>query len=231
MISETEDWNPPPFAAAVRNPGLRREWAARVAEWEQANLEISAAWSEALVLEESREDARALKANQESHLRFTGLPERAIDVWRQGLNLTPSVEAVRKLLASDKTFLLMLGSWGCGKTSASAEALVDGGQFARAVVLSRMSAYDKDDRRTWGTVCDASVLVLDDLGAEQLHDAWKPMLDELIDVRYGSRQKTIITTNLDADLFRARYGERIADRIRHDGFIETCGDTSLRRRP
>ena len=42
--------------------------------------------------------------------------------------------------------------------------------------------------------------------------------------RHGHRRLTVCTTNLKASDFRARYGERVADRIRECGaFVEIAG--------
>lgn len=229
MLSEQEDWTPPRFADVMRNPDIRREWAARVAAWADSNAALARDWDAALEEDGARLQARLERQQALSLLRSTGLPERAVEAWAAGLEeLQPTVD-LRAYLASGKTFALLLGSPGCGKTVATAQALVRGGAFVRAIALSRLSSYDKDDRRTWESVLRTRTLVLDDLGAETLHDAWRPMLDELIDVRYGERARTIITCNLDRERFKARYGERIVDRIRHDGMIIQCGGPSLRR--
>jgi DNA replication protein DnaC len=229
MSFETQEWTPPRFADVVKNPAIRAEWAARVARWCTENAQLANAWDEAVQEDEARLQARLERQTTLTTLRATGLPERAVECWRKGLQELQPVVDLREYLASGKTFALLLGGPGCGKTVATSEALVRGGSFARAITLSRLSSYDKEDRRTWEAVLGARALVLDDLGAETLHDGWKPMLDELVDVRYGERARTVITCNLDKERFKARYGERIVDRIRHDGVIIQCGGASMRK--
>ena len=64
----------------------------------------------------------------------------------------------------------------------------------------------------------ADMLIVDDLGEEprevmvygMLHT---PLID-LINARYSSQRMTIITTNLQTDEIRAKYGERVYDRLR-----------------
>jgi DNA replication protein DnaC len=226
-----DDWTQPSYLALARNPALLDEYRARKAAWLAANEPLCAAWDEALAEEQRRAWALQEAAQRVFALRNAGLPQRAIEAWQAGLRPTKGVEAVRTFVASGKTFLLLLGSPGCGKTVATAEALTRGGCFFRAIELARLSSFDKEDRATFQDAAHIRTLVLDDLGAELLHDGWRPMLDELVDIRYGNRAQTVITSNLDAKAFKERYGERIADRVRHDGFIVTCGDKSERRQP
>jgi DNA replication protein DnaC len=179
------------------------------------------------------EDEWRWEARQRSdacaRLRRSGISERALDAWYRGLQETPATKSVETFLDSGKTFLLLLGSPGAGKTLATTHALAHhGGTFVRAVELARLSQYETNDRAQLESAHKVGLLVIDDLGAELLHDGWRPMLDELIDVRWGARRKTILTTNLDAGTFKTRYGARIADRIRDDGFVEKCGDQSRR---
>ena len=77
------------------------------------------------------------------------------------------------------------------------------------------------------------LLVIDDLGAE-FNDSkgfFASLLDELIDARYSHKLATIVTSNLDLEAFKTRYGVRIVDRIREAGRFVGCGAESLRRSP
>ena len=78
----------------------------------------------------------------------------------------------------------------------------------------------------------SKLMVIDDLGIEYLdkNGNFLQRLDELLDERYSNFRKTIITTNLNADAFKDRYGERVADRMREGftwggGFIELADDS------
>jgi hypothetical protein len=226
---DSENWDPPPLSVSIRHPEVRRAWAARVAEWTAANPEIAAAWDEADAETEARYRRWVEHRERRDRLRNSGVSDRVVGMWGAGLDETPATKAVDAFMDSGKTFLLLLGSPGAGKTLATAQALSrQGGAFFRAVELARLSAYDANDRATMERAHKTGLLVLDDLGAELLHDGWKPMLDELIDIRWGNQKRTIITTNLDGTTFKTRYGDRIADRIRDDGFVEKCGDKSRR---
>lgn len=229
MNTDTETWERPALWQMARDRGAYAAWRARVDAWSAAHPELSRDWDRALEEEQRREREAEQRRLKRALMREAGVPQRILEAHGKGLTATTATEAVQTFLSSGKTFLLLLGSPGCGKSVAAAQVLHRGGVFVRAVELTRLSAYDKDDRRTWASTVDAGALVVDDLGAELLHDAWRPMLDELVDARYGARARTVLTSNMDKDAFKARYGERIVDRIRHDGYVESCGNKSMRR--
>jgi hypothetical protein len=56
-------------------------------------------------------------------------------------------------------------------------------------------------------------LVLDDLGVENFTEAQQAYLDEIVNARFEKRNPTVITTNLNRDQFKGRYGERITSRV------------------
>ena len=138
------------------------------------------------------------------------------------------------------TLLVLSGSRGCGKTTAAAWWLLQRRaparyvstrppQFVDAAALTRWPRYDDGRMRELEL---AAALVVDDLGMEydDKHGAFRSFVDGLVNARYAKELPTVITTNLPAADFKARYGERIADRIREAGrFVELAGE-SLRRR-
>ena len=102
------------------------------------------------------------------------------------------------------------------------------GRFIDVARLSRISRY-KDEEI--GPLESAAILVIDDLGMEfaDAKGSFLATLDGLINSRYAEQLRTVITTNLPAQEFKARYGERIADRIREAGsFVGLGGEKSLR---
>ena len=251
MISE---WQTPgnaldrhPFMRALRE---KQRWAAEFPE-------ISAAWDEAIA-EEHRRESEATRALREARLGVVvaerldrvGVPQRCIQVLDAELKSTPAFVAAQEFVWAQESFLLLLGSAGAGKSVAAAsvlkhqvksmlerdwacgsDAVMRRVCFVRAAEAARTAAsdYSDDDRRRFADWCSVRWLVLDDLGTERAWDGWLSRLDELIDQRYGDKLKTIITTNLNGQTFKARYGERIADRIRDDGCIVSAGQLSLRK--
>lgn len=220
-------------------------------EWEAANPEVAAAWREALLEDEARtlaaEEARERKA-REAHLRqvapnrllAAGAPRRAVECWEAGLGRTKALEAAEAAWREGKSFLLLKGGTGVGKTSAAVAAMAmellrDRRDdlpclFVRAAEAARLGLYDAADKKLAAQMATATVLVVDDIGADFVSKGgvWASILDEVMDTRYGERLLTIITTNLDSATFKERYGERIADRIRHAGDVVECGAGSLR---
>jgi DNA replication protein DnaC len=75
---------------------------------------------------------------------------------------------------------------------------------------------------------DVDVLVLDDLGVEAPSPRFDVALGELLEHR--ARRKTIITANLRPPEIRARYGDRVADRLNHLGRVKIVHGGSRRRK-
>lgn len=198
--------------------------------------------------------AQRLPKDQERCALSYGIPERAVKVILSGEVIdTEAWKAAKGAL----DMLVLSGAPGCGKTIAAAlwatEDLRDvskwkysdcvGGVFGQcgndlqaksslwitAAKLSRWDRYEEDSMRR---LLRAHRLVIDDLGGEYLDKGgfYASLLDELINERQAGSRPTVMTTNLDAAAFTARYGERIADRIREGGRFFACGNKSLRRK-
>ena len=227
--------------------------------WEAANPEVAAAWNAAWeederwrVVQYKKQQAIESERRFPDRLQTVGVPLRCAELVRTASE-TPSQIAGKAFRSSECTFLLLLGGAGAGKSVAAswvlgdvlwpdvlgnprvdAELLRRKALFVRASEVSRVTAsdYDEEAQGFLERCMRVPWLVIDDLGAERAWDGWLARLDELIDARYGDRRKTIITSNLDSKAFKERYGERIADRIRHDGTVVTAGANSLRtKRP
>lgn len=197
--------------------------------WERENAQVWADWQAARTEDRARAEIRASIELAENNMVVAGVTKRAIASWKWGLESWPATEAVRTWMGSKKTFLLLVGSTGTGKSVATTEAIaVRGGLFVRAVEMARLSSFDPTDKARLADIHNARCLVLDDLGTELAHDGWRPMFDELVDIRAGAYAPTILTSNLDNKTMRARYGDRVMDRIRDDGLIAFCGDKSRR---
>ena len=209
----------------------------------------------------SAEDrAKAFEAQQEArladHLAACGVEPRSVENIMAGLFDSTATAGVRDWLASGKTFLCLAGPKGRGKTTAAASVLrcarkpvtfmgAGGklaatwayssalGLFVRSAELAHTSEYADEGRGRWAKVRSVEWLVIDDLGMERMDNAgiWAEAIDHLIDARYARKLKTVITTNLDGKTFDARYGDRILDRVRHDGHFVICAEGESFRTP
>lgn len=226
--SEIRAWSALPCAGEVETVGRCPDSYA--ASCERREHVMCPRRQVAVLAEEQREKRRQLRRQ----LKASGVPlldlENIID--RDPLE-TPSVAAIRQIFEqTPKPILVILsGGIGCGKTSAAVWWLgqVGGGEFVTAIDFAAISDFDKDAQAR----LRSTHLVLDDLGVEYMDKNGKLLsaLDGLMNHRYGDKLPTVATTNLKWGEFRARYGVRIADRIRQLGvFVEVAG-ASLRRKP
>lgn len=91
--------------------------------------------------------------------------------------------------------------------------------------FARLGAYDGE----FDKVCNhEGPLVLDDIGLEYLDvKGWLlQAIDAFVDARYSQCRPTLFTTNLSNAQFKARYSERVVDRMREGGsFYEFKGES------
>lgn len=170
----------------------------------------------------SRERERA-KASREA-VAALELPSRAVALcWANQVAETEGVLALRNM----PTLTCLSGGTGCGKTVAAAHWLFRSardnhirGMWVTAARLARWPRYSATDV---DRLLKAPRLVVDDLGGEFLDEkgSFMSLFDELVNERYASSRLTVLTTNHNAAAFKARYSERVVDRIREDGkFVE-----------
>ncbi len=229
----------PPMAFGNYDGQRARELSAWMAAYPELNAEWVAARTRYSELLEAEEKARAERHEAEWQRRQLedAVGARNVAALDVALDVTEATRKVEEFIAGKRMFLLLTGSPGTGKSLAACvavkRAIADQRSvvFARAVECTRMSLFDADDKAFVERLRRASLVVLDDLGVEGLHDSWRQTLEDVLDARYASQLDTVITTNLDPAAFKARYGDRIVDRIRHDGVIAQCGSVSLRKRP
>lgn len=202
--------------------------------------------------EQEREARKVTAAAQREALAKLDLPAKDLDLLKADggagrFNRTLAVQA----LEGDVILTVLSGGTGTGKTTAAGWWLHgwildpknwgevnDWGSppkmrgsviFVTAAKLARWARYNDSEMEA---ILRTSRLVIDDLGAEFLDakGAYASLLDEVINERYANRRPTVLTTNLNAPDFKARYGERIEDRIRESGRWMALGNESMRSR-
>lgn len=239
----TSDFTAPSVYECATSPAKAAERARVIAAWEAAYPEIARDLPAAWALDEewqagrrAREALARREAELPGRLKRAGAPPRALEAWRSpGESL--ALGHVRAFLPMDLTFCLLLGGPGAGKTVAAVEALAFAlredrtARFVRAAEVARLSNWGEEAELLRDELHHAGMLALDDLGSETITDQWLSVFHEMIDERYESRRKTVITSNATRETLAKRYGARFADRMRHDGRVFECGDKSLRVRP
>lgn len=223
-----------PGVASVTNPRLVPAWRVERDAWTALNPGGEERY--VLLLEEREavdvETARArwarAKANDIS--RGVGVPELV----RRELALnrpTPAFAGADKWLASDKPWLILAGPVGTGKSCAAGYALersLKGQQTAAWISSSSISSSAGGfggELQLRRLQC-VDVLVVDDFGTEHLSPWAESVFHELLAARHENALRTVMTTNLSREAFRARIGPRLADRIAHAcHFIECLGES------
>ncbi len=151
-----------------------------------------------------------------------------------------------------KSFLLMIGNCGTGKTHSGISALLDLGVSFQAIgfenpewvshvkaryfthhILAESVMRTTDGYKLQQAMLTTPVLMLDDLRAEgtgRVSDALVAWMDALIDHRYRHCLPTIITANTTSEQFRITYGQKVEDRLIQSGEIIQYSSPSLRKK-
>jgi len=133
-----------------------------------------------------------------------------------------------KRISTRTRILVLCGGTGCGKTVAAASCIADEGGLAvsagKLCELRRSRSWD--DMAAWERLETARFILIDDVGATSDKDL-PSVLHEIIDKRQRV-YRTIITSNMTADDFRAFVDPRTASRLRESGVIVECSGGDLR---
>jgi len=225
-------------------------------EWEESTDEGKASVAERLrreaerKAEEERRYQEMLGPAMVKYVDGLGIPARALEAMRGTREETKAIQASTGAL----DFLVLSGGPGCGKTVAAAlwissyvsdhslwsnesrlglrPAPSFHGSAPIWVTAAKLARCDRYDENHMTKLLRTPRLVIDDLGGEYLDKGgfYASLLDEIVNERQAESKPTIMTTNLNAEAFKERYGERIVDRIREGGRFVGCGDQSLRRK-
>ena len=149
------------------------------------------------------------------------------------------------LIDSDKWGVMLMGSVGNGKTTlmnatvkllktAYSNTLTESG-IPMMVSMSNTTAKDLTNDARKGIEFNNRqymVCAIDDMGEEpkevmSFGNPITPIID-IIEQRYAKKDITIITTNLDADGIKNKYGARVADRMREMMQVITFTNASYR---
>lgn len=133
--------------------------------------------------------------------------------------------------SEDGALLALVGGTGVGKTVAAAWALLQvGGEAVRSDELSFLSGsnYSADRDRFREIVTTRGLLVVDDVGTERDEAKARHGLFDLVDIRQGKGMRTLLTSNVTAEVLRSRLCERTLSRLRAVGGQYSCKGTDMR---
>ena len=131
-------------------------------------------------------------------------------------------------------FLVLLGKVGTGKGHLAVSVMRT---FADAIFVKhstllrrlRQSYRDPEAADPIAECQCAGLLVLDEIGVSAGGRDELPMLQEILDYRYGERLPTILTSNLTMAQMAHAIGKRLVDRLRESAFeVLTFGGESRR---
>lgn len=153
-------------------------------------------------------------------------PERPGLTQAQQEKLTSAYEIAGRFAMRllERPWLLLTGPYGSGKTHLAAAIanyrVTEYGEQAMLITIPDLldhlrSTYAPDSEVRYDDlfdqVCDAPLLILDDLGAESATNWAKEKLYQLFNHRYVRRLPTVITTNADLDALDGRVRSRLID--------------------
>lgn len=166
-----------------------------------------------------------------------GAPAEATQSLREVLAGKPPGKAMEAALnwyagiRLKRPLLALMGPTGCGKSTASARAAMEfaaewpwnsqagGGSQREPLVwlnaeeVARLQAWQRDGARQYDEALHARLLVIDDVGHEDIRPAIAAMSDLLMR-RIDARRATVLSTNLRGKAFTTRYGRPVTDRLK-----------------
>jgi DNA replication protein DnaC len=136
-----------------------------------------------------------------------------------------AMEGVRRFIGEPRGWLLIQGSYGCGKTHLA--AAIANGCLSKGIPVLFVNvpdlldylrgAYNPNAEETYderfNEVRDAAILILDDLGTQNATPWAEEKMYQIFNTRYVHKRPTVITTNLDLDDLDPRLRSRLNDLI------------------
>lgn len=167
-----------------------------------------------------------------------GVPEQVIRQYDAVLDYASNL----KRNIENGTGLVLAGGYGLMKTTLAVAVLrrlletdLRGSGYIIPVVslidnLYTMRAMDKEEAALYESkIRKADILILDDLGGENVGQGWvMSKVDSIITERYNRLKPVIVTTNLDQKSMAETYGGRMIDRLRSASRFITFAGRSLR---
>jgi len=192
---------------------------------------------------EDREERLALSREHRRRRYLRRLPKRYENAALADLHPTeqdPGGKVSGWLASGHQTLLLASMAPGLGKTHAAyavGSQAVENGLTVEAYTAMEMLSALRPSRneperpeRIMDDLLTADLLVLDDLGRENLSTGWPlEQIHHVLNTRLGENLRTVITTNLTSEAMGERYGYPLLDRVLDDAVIVKVTGESRRR--
>lgn len=162
-----------------------------------------------------------------SHLTFanfnpSGNPKAEFVSPQEVANLRDALDATEDFATKLKGWLLLEGSYGCGKTHLAAAIANDAVQHGVPTLFitvpdlldSLRFAYNDPEttfEERFDDIRNANLLVMDDFGTQNATPWAQEKLFQIINYRYINKLPTVITTNLILDEIESRIRSRLQD--------------------
>ena len=187
------------------------------------------------VINETYKQLNMMKINEENFNTFDiGYYSNKVDKEKYGSSKSPrenienimqiSINFASNINSEKEKSLLFIGKTGLGKTFLSnsiAKMVVDQGYsviyqtapiFMDQIMQYKFS-YDDEKKELYNRIFDVDLLIIDDLGTENITDNKYAELFNVINTRLLKNKKMIISTNLTLNELFSRYDERIISRL------------------
>ncbi len=176
--------------------------------------------------EKRRHDDLRKISNLGTMARFTFanfVPDGYGLIERRRLNLRLAYETAKAFATQPQGWLILLGGYGCGKThlaAAIANYVVGQGEMALFVIVPDLldhlrATYSPHSTVTYDQrfkeILNASLLILDDLGAHSSTPWAQEKLFQLFNYRYNAQLPTIVTSNHELEEIDIRIRSRMID--------------------
>jgi DNA replication protein DnaC len=188
--------------------------------------------------EKAAEDARGAAEWRAQKVEF--LTARIPSIYRDAVPRTQTARDWLQEYRDGVTHrgIVILGERGVGKTW-EAYAIVRHLLVELGVPVHVVSAPDlvdklrpnDDGQADTGIFYATPILVIDDLGAENLSEWGAEQLWRIADMRCNNRLPFIITSNLTKEQFRQRYDDRLVDRLVSESILIEVGPNRHAKRP
>ncbi len=137
-------------------------------------------------------------------------------------SLQYALSQAQQFAANPRGWLLLMGSYGCGKTHLAAAIANTCVEFGMQTIFLTVPdlldwlrySYDSIDQtfeQRFEELRNVSLLVLDDLGAHNATNWAAEKLFQIVDYRYIRKLPTVVTTNLDLEDLDDRIRSRLQD--------------------